>query len=33
MLEAIAAEMGLENNTDVITKLIKDYHAGIAAEA
>lgn len=32
-LEAIGKDLGLENNTDIITKLIKDYHAGIVTEA
>lgn len=30
-LEAIGKDLGLENNTDIITKLIKDYHEGITA--
>lgn len=32
-LKTIGVDLGLENNTDIITKLIKDYHAGIATQA
>lgn len=31
-LEAIGKDLGLESNTDIVTKLIKDYHEGIAAQ-
>lgn len=31
-LEAIGKDLGLENNTDIITKLVKDYHEGIIAD-
>lgn len=31
-LEAIGKDLGLENNTDIITKLAKDYHEGIVAQ-
>lgn len=31
-LEAIGKDLGLENNTEIITKLIKDYHDGIVAD-
>lgn len=30
MLGRIGADLGLDNNTDIITKLIRDYHAGLA---
>lgn len=32
MLEKIGAEFGLEDNTAIVTKLIRDYHAGIVTE-
>lgn len=31
-LEAIGKDLGLEDNTSIVTKLIKDYHAGINAD-
>lgn len=31
-LEAIGRDLGLDDNTSIITKLIKDYHEGIAAQ-
>lgn len=31
-LEAIGKDLGLESNTDIITKLVEDYHAGITAD-
>lgn len=31
-LEAIGKDIGLESNTDIITKLIKDYHEGIVTD-
>ena len=32
-LEAIGKDLGLENNTDIITKLAKDYYEGIATNS
>lgn len=32
-LEAIGKDVGLQNNTDIITKLVKDYYEGITTSA